>query len=90
MLPGAPLMMQNMAPLELDWILTVPLEFHWGHWDLSSYIRGLGTHLLSCNLELGVLLRVAAGELGLLSNCGSQETQVSSPVVVGSLGFLLS
>ena len=74
--------MRNMAPLELDWILTVPLEFHWGHWDSSQVTSGGLELISSCNLELGVPLelqqeswassRIVAGNTGFLSSCGGK------------------
>lgn len=58
MLLGAPHMMWNKAPLELGQILTVPLEFRWGHWD-SSQVTSAGLGLISsCDLELGVPLEL--------------------------------
>ena len=81
-------MMQNMAPLELRWILTVLLSFlgdignqlklHQGAWDSSPVVIWNSGFLLSCSRGVGPPLKLWLG------------TRVSSLVAAGNSGFLLS
>ena len=81
-------MMQNMAPLELGWILTVLLSFtgdignqfklYQGAWDSSPVVIWNSEFLLSCSRGVRPPLKLWLG------------TRVSSLVAAGNSGFLLS
>ena len=81
-------MMQNMAPLELGWILTVLLSFigdignqfklHQGAWESSPVAIWNSGLLLSCSRGVRPPLKLWLG------------TRVSSLVTAGNSGFLLS
>ena len=54
--PGAVLVIENRAPLQLSWILMVALELQWWSWESFQDASGGLVLILSSNREHGVPL----------------------------------